>query len=140
MITTERLVLRPPATSDRDAVFAYASDSQVMQYLSRVPTTDPADSAAFLQRCLRVWESGEAYVWAITLPDGSLIGMIEGQPSKHGFELSYGLNRVAWGNGYMTEALQAIVGWALSEPEVYRVWAYVNVGNVVSQRVLEKAG
>ncbi|NOY56808.1 MAG: GNAT family N-acetyltransferase, partial [Actinobacteria bacterium] len=30
--------------------------------------------------------------------------------------------------------------WALSEPEVYRVWAYVNVGNVVSQRVLEKAG
>lgn len=111
-----------------------------MRYLPRLPTSDPADTAAFLERCERVWESGEAYVWAITLPDGLLIGMIEARPSKHGVELGYVLLRTVWGNGYMTEAVRAVVDWALDEPDVYRVWAYVNVGNVASQRVLEKAG
>ena len=125
----------------RRRAFAYASDPAVTKYLSWRPTTDPADSAAFLERCSRVWESGEACVWAITeTGDDGLVRMIEARPTGHGVEIGYGLNRSAWGNGIMTEAVRAVISWALAERDVYRVWAYVNVENTASQRVLENAG
>ncbi len=39
----------------------------------------------------------------------------------------------------MTEAARAVIDWALSEPEVFRVWAVCDVENLASARVLEKA-
>ena len=137
--STDRLILRRPVPNDAEAVFAYASDSEVMRYLPRLPSTDIAESRAFLERCERVWETHEALVWAITLNQGmSLIGMIEGRLSAHGVELGYVLNRPWWGNGYMTEAAGPVIEWALGEPDVHRVWAYTDVDNQASQRVLER--
>ncbi len=40
----------------------------------------------------------------------------------------------------MTEAANAVVDWALSQPEVFRVWAVCDVENVASARFLEKIG
>ena len=40
----------------------------------------------------------------------------------------------------MTEAVRAVVSWAISEREVYRVWAVCDVENPASARVMEKAG
>ena len=108
--STGRLILRRPVSSDAEAVFAYASDPEVMRYLSRTPSTDIAETRGFLDRCARMWESGDALVWAITLnrEEVALIGMIEVRPSDHGLELGYVLNRSSWGHGYMTEAVTAV--------------------------------
>jgi RimJ/RimL family protein N-acetyltransferase len=54
--------------------------------------------------------------------------------------LGYVLGRKFWGQGYMTEAVRAVVDYALAEPEVFRVWAVCDVENAASARVLEKAG
>lgn len=138
-IETERLLLRRVTLDDADAIHAYASNPAVMKYLSRPPSTDPSQSEAFVERCARVWESGEAYAWAITEPPaGELMGMIEARPSRHGIELGYVLSQAAWGKEYMVEAAKAVSNWAWSHPDVHRVWATTNVGNVGSQRVLEK--
>lgn len=40
----------------------------------------------------------------------------------------------------MTEAVRAVTDWTLEKDTSYRVWAYVDVANIASQRVLEKAG
>jgi ribosomal-protein-alanine N-acetyltransferase len=40
----------------------------------------------------------------------------------------------------MTEAAGAVVNWAVAQPQVYRVWATVDLENRASQRVLEKVG
>jgi len=40
----------------------------------------------------------------------------------------------------VTEAAQALVEWALSQPEIYRVWAVCDVQNTASTKVLEKLG
>ena len=90
-------------------MFAYASDHEAIRYLLRPSASDPAESAAFLERCERVWESGEVYVRAITLAGSPLLGTIEARPSKHGAGLGYVLSRAGWGNGPMTEAVQAVV-------------------------------
>ena len=55
-------------------------------------------------------------------------------------DLGYGLARQHWGHGYATEAVQAVVRWALSQEQFYRVWATCDVENLASARVLEKAG
>jgi len=45
-----------------------------------------------------------------------------------------------WGGGYATEATRAIVDLAAGLDGVYRVWAFCDVDNRASARVLEKAG
>ena len=40
----------------------------------------------------------------------------------------------------MTEAVKALVTWALQRPEIYRVWAVCDIDNKASARVMEKAG
>ena len=40
----------------------------------------------------------------------------------------------------MTEALTEVVNWALQQPSVWRVGDVVDVDNVASARVMEKAG
>jgi RimJ/RimL family protein N-acetyltransferase len=54
--------------------------------------------------------------------------------------VGYGLAAPARGKGYATEALQAVIEWALAQPEVRRVEADTAHGNVPSQRVMERAG
>ncbi len=48
--------------------------------------------------------------------------------------------RPFWGQGIMTEAARAVVQWAWSQSEIYRIWAVGDVENVASARVLEKVG
>ena len=55
-------------------------------------------------------------------------------------DIGYCLGRQFWGNGFVTEAVTPIVGWALAQPEIFRVWAMCDVDNSASARVLEKVG
>jgi ribosomal-protein-alanine N-acetyltransferase len=50
------------------------------------------------------------------------------------------LARPWWGQGLMTEALTEVVGWALSQPSIFRISAVCDVENVASARVMEKCG
>jgi ribosomal-protein-alanine N-acetyltransferase len=52
----------------------------------------------------------------------------------------YVLDRSFWGRGLMPEALRFAVDWALAQPEVFRAYAFCDVDNPSSARVMEKAG
>lgn len=66
--------------------------------------------------------------------------MIEMRLDSFRADFGYGIARQYWGNGYTTEAVKVIIGWALKQPNIYRVWAICDVENLASARVLEKAG
>ncbi len=66
--------------------------------------------------------------------------MIELRVTGHKGDVGYVLCREAWGRGYITEALRAVLEAALGMPEVRRVAAHCHVENVGSARVMEKAG
>lgn len=140
-LETDRLLLRKPVTDDTEALHAYASDPEVKLHLPRQASNDINETISFIEWCIQAWKSGEAFPWVIEVKEsGEVVGMVEARASKNGVELGYVLNRSAWGNGYMTEAVACVAGWALSQSDVFRVWAYVNVANIASQRVLEKVG
>lgn len=141
IIETSRLVLRRPRREDASAIFErYAQDPEVTRYLAWKPHDAIERTYAFLGRCETVLKTGEAFPWTIVLQRNGIIGMIELRLSGHRAEIGYVLARSYWNRGYMTEAMQAIVKWTLAQPGIYRVWAFCDVENAASARVLEKAG
>jgi [ribosomal protein S5]-alanine N-acetyltransferase len=140
MFTTERLVLRRPRLSDAEAIFEYASDPHVIHYMDYCPRTDVKEVVKFLEGHATRWKSG-SFSWVLTVkPDDRPIGTIACCVEGHVADFGYLLNQKYWGQDYATEAACAVVEWAISLPEVYRVWATCDTENLASVRVLEKSG
>lgn len=82
--------------------------------------------------------------WAlITRDEGVIIGgcCFHGPPDDSGrAELGYGLFSPDRGRGYMTEAVQRMIAWAFEAPIVREVIAETIVGNLPSERVLQRCG
>lgn len=142
VITTRRLVLRPPSISDAEEVFArYAQDAEVTRYLSWKPHANLKDTRDFLQAYVAECESGKSAGWLIRSQSSDLLlGSIGMRYDGHRAELGYLIARDAWGWGYAAEAGRAVVELALALPHIQRVWAVCDVDNTRSARVLEKCG
>ncbi len=149
VLETERLVLRPWNGADLATIFDIYSRWEVARFLGRTPSamTVPAQAEASLQR----WASipGPLHgVWAIVpretgIPVGSALMKYlplsgSGEPSDD-TEIGWHLHPAAWGNGYATEAGQALVdrAWEHGLSEVYAV---VYPENAASQAVCRRLG
>lgn len=142
VIQTERLLLRPPVQADAEAIFrGYAQDTEVTRYLSWFPHAHLDETRLFLQHCVELWSEASRYPWVITLAgDGDVIGMIELRPDESTDSVGFVLARDHWGQGYMTEALQAVLDLAVSDVGMASVGACCHVENRASARVMERAG
>ena len=127
---------------DAEAIFeGYAQDNQVTRHLIWKPHVDIEETKRFLVECVAGWMGASNFPWAITLKEnGELIGMIGLRVDGFKAEVGYALARPYWRRGFAAEALRPLVGWALEQPNIYRVWALCDVENVASARVLEKVG
>ena len=141
-ITTARLLLRPPAPADAEAIFdTYAQDLEVTRYLIWRPHPDVATTCAFLERCAAGWAEGTELTWVVSGRDARDIrGMISLRPSDFQASIGYVLGRPWWGQGFMAEAARAVVEAALAVPAICRVWAICDYENLASARVMEKIG
>lgn len=142
-LSTVRLLLRKPKLSDASPLFReYATDPEVVRYLSWQAHRCEQETTDFLRQCLETWIDGTNYSYVIELleePD-RLIGMIDIRPRGQRVEYGYVLSRECWGRGYMSEALSSLVDWSLAQPNVWRASAYCDCENLASARVMEKAG
>jgi len=96
-----------------------------------------------LQGCLDHPEQWEWYaMWMIEREDGAHVGDLcfKGFGADGSVEIGYGIDEEYQGNGYATEAVNALAAWALRQPGVKRVEAETDPDNAASQRVLEKCG
>jgi [ribosomal protein S5]-alanine N-acetyltransferase len=141
---TTRLVGRMPRVDDAVAIFeAYASDPEVTRYLSWRAYDRVAPLAAFLRECVAHWEKGDGHLaWLLCLKGtDSPIGSIGVTLEPGGRALfGYALAQKFWGRGLASEALAFLIAWALAQPTIYRAWAFCDVENLASVRVMEKAG
>jgi [ribosomal protein S5]-alanine N-acetyltransferase len=143
-IETERLLLRKPRMDDASAVFdGWAKYSEVTRFLTWHPHERIEQTEALMKRSIDGWDGDSNFRYLLEVKDsGVLAGMIELRLEKEPFKVSFGYTGAyaQWGKGYMTEASCACIQWAFQQPAVYRVYATVDVENIPSQRVLEKAG
>ena len=139
---TARLHLRPPSPDDADAVFAgWASDPAVTRWLTWRPHERVDTVREFLAHQATLVAAGGQHAWVLVeRAGGTPIGMLDAVVDGPRVVLGYALARSRWGHGYMVEALRPVVRWALDQPTIHRVWAFCDVDNHASARVLEKAG
>ncbi len=141
-IETARLVLRRPHPTDADAIFArYAGDPEVTRFLSWPTHRSLDDTLAFLEFSDAEWARWPAGPYLIeSRADGLLLGST-GLAFETAYRAATGyvLARDAWGMGYATEALGAMVALARGLG-VRRLYALCHPDHAASWRVLEKCG
>jgi len=141
-LRTARLVLGPPTSADAEAIFSrYASDPEVTRFVGWPRHRTIADTKAFLAFSSSEWARAGVGPYLIrTRADDRLIGSTGlAIDAKLEAMTGYVLATDAWGNGFATEALQAMVELAhrLHQPHIY---AFCHPLHRASQRVLEKCG
>jgi len=141
-IQAERLILRKARIEDAPAIFkGYAQDPDITRYMIWNPHRNIQETKEFLSACEELWRTGDDFAYVIILKENkSLIGMFSIHPMNLKVEVGYVLSHPYWGKGYMTNALRAVIEWALAQPDIFRVQATCDVDNIGSARVMEKAG
>ncbi|KAJ9182133.1 hypothetical protein P3X46_006159 [Hevea brasiliensis] len=131
---------RPLEVSDVDDFMVWASDERVTHFCSFNPYTSKEDGINYIKNTV----ISHPWFRAICLnnrPIGAIsVTKNSGNDICRG-ELGYVLAGQYWGKGIATRAVKMVAKTIFSErPELERLEALVDVQNVGSQKVLEKAG
>ena len=144
VLVTPRLVLRQTAKHDVAEIFALESDPVAMRYWSRLPMTQIAEAESQVERSIKYFAARDALKWVLTRPgEDRLLGhasLFNFSEQSGRADIGYGLARQHWGQGFMHEALCAIVDYAFGPLGLRRLEAYVDPANAASLRALERLG
>ena len=143
-LETERLILRKMVLNDAEAVFAYASNSEVSRYTLWETHRSIEDSRAFLEFATQKYENGGEPDWGIVYRgNGCLVGacgLVNWEAEHARAEVGFVLSREYWGRGLMSEAVRAILRFGFERMNLNRIEARCIAENAASARVMEKAG
>ncbi|HLK41443.1 MAG TPA: GNAT family protein [Polyangiaceae bacterium] len=151
-VLTERLVLRPPRTTDvpvMRAVLRKNAEHLRPWSVAQAPGEDQASLTSVSRAILRhrrEWKAGQAYVLFIArgVDPADIIGRVAlGGVLRGAFQnayLGYWIDVDHQGEGLMTEAVRAATAFAFESAGLHRVQAAVMPRNGASQRVLAKVG
>lgn len=144
ILTTERLRLRSLVPSDAASVYAVFSDAAVMRYWSTAPWTAESTAHELIATDQRAHIDGTYVRLGIEVrATGALIGtctLFDFVPQCRRAEIGYALAHAAWGNGYMHEALVALVAFGFRDLDLNRIEADIDPRNEASARSLERLG
>ena len=137
-LETARLRLRHWKKSDAPALYALCLDPEL-----RRCGVGSYDSVRESRRAIRLWRK-RGDMWAVVRKeDNRLVGLVGlGDMNRHSRykELEYAIAADCRGQGYATEALEAVLARAFGELDLLAVAAWVRSFNAPCVRVLEKCG
>lgn len=141
VIETDRLILRPLTAADAKAVLAWCSDERVSRFMSYTGYDDVNIALAWIKSTQ--FEKNE-WNWGFVLKEnGQLIGSGSIGPDnymKNYWGIGYNVRFDCWNNGYTTEAMKAIIEFAVGELGADKICASHAIDNPASGRVMEKCG
>lgn len=143
-LTTERLVLRPFSLADAADVQRLAGDREIASTTLHVPHPyEDGLAEKWISSHAELFERGVQVNFAICLRESGQfagsIGLVI-DPSHERAELGYWIGRPFWGNGYCTEAAQAVLAYGFQSLGANRIQAHHFGRNPVSGRVMQKLG
>ncbi len=139
---TARLLLRRPKGSDIKSIFnRYAGDPEVTRYLGWPRHQSLKQTRQFIEYSNDQWDRWPAGPYLVLLrEDGLLIGGTGFSfETPYRAETGYLFAKDAWGKGYATESLEAVITIARTL-NIHRLYANCHVDHRSSWRVLEKCG
>ena len=130
----QAVALRPVREADLDALFRQMSDPESVSMAAFTPE-NPDDRQRFDAHMARVLASPETTMRAITWK-GELVGSIASFVVEGRTEVTYWIDRAAWGRGLASQALALFLEVVRTRP----LHARAASDNAGSLRVLEKVG
>ena len=127
------VALRPIEDSDLDALFDQMRDPESVQ-MAAFTARDPAYRGAFDAHMAMVRSSPDITIRAVTC-DGQLVGSVASFVIDGDTEVTYWIDRTAWGRGIATRALALL----LDMVTVRQLHARAASDNAGSLRVLQKS-
>ena len=144
-LETARLILRQTSITDAAQMFKnWASDPEVTKYLMWQPHADIEVTKSILAS----WDKENAkmnyYHWGMVLKENQeiigTVGTLGIDETNRSTELGYCMSRALWGNGYMTEAVAAIIEHLFNTVGLNRITARHDPDNIGSGFVMRKCG
>ena len=145
-IETERLLLRPFAQGDYDALLAIQSRADVTRFLYWEPRTPDEVLPALERRIADValWQEGDTVACAVVVrATGELIGdcSLHWVSAEHRVgEIGFVFHPDHHGRGYATEAARPLLEFGFATAGLHRIIGRLEARNIASARVLEKIG
>jgi RimJ/RimL family protein N-acetyltransferase len=140
VLETQRLVLGQWSESDIPELVPLIGTPEVAATTLRIPHPYREEHAReFLSS---IAKENELRLSVRLRSDGRLCGGVGLHPNsahQHA-ELGYWFGVPFWGNGYATEAAQAVVRYGFEHIKLHRIFASHFDGNLASTRVLQKLG
>ncbi|GAB3265847.1 GNAT family N-acetyltransferase [Chitinimonas naiadis] len=145
VLTTPRLLLRELKPADADAVLAIHADTDAMRWFGADPIQDRKQALQLIE-LFAEWRKAPTpgIRWGITRRDtGQLLGSCGLFKWNRGWRncvLGYELGKPHWGQGWMSEALRAVLAYGFDEMDLHRVQAEIHPDNLASIRLIERLG
>ena len=144
IIETRRLCLRKLQKKDSEDMYEYSRDPEVARHVLWDAHTSIHQTRNYLRFLIRQYRNAAPGTFAIALREtGKVIGTIGFmwvQTDNRAAEVGYSLSRTYWNQGYMSEALQAIVEFGFTKLNLNRIEAQHECDNPASGRVMQHAG
>ncbi|MDD7794942.1 GNAT family N-acetyltransferase [Clostridium sp. 'White wine YQ'] len=142
VLETPRLVLTKLQENDSSVLFNYWSDNDVTKYLNIDSLKTNEEAKEILNYFEELSLKNKGFRWGIFSKEYNILigtcGFIKGTLNQgHIGEISYELGKSYWGNGYMKEALTALIYFGFNDYRLNRIEAYVKPKNTASIKVLE---
>ena len=142
VLDTKRLRLRPLSMRDEKDMYRYASDPAVSRHVLWDAHESPRDTRSALRSAIRQYRSGAPGSFAIERrSDRRMIGTIGFMwinTEHRSAEVGYSLARDCWNQGYMTEALKAVLRYGFESMHLNRIEAQHETTNPASGAVMRK--
>lgn len=143
-LTTDRLLLHAPTTSDIDRITEVCQDPEIPRWTT-VPSPYAREHAAgFIDLITAGWADETETVWAI-YHDDVLVGMMGLHHITHHdaggtAEIGFWMAPEARGRGYLVEAARAVLDWGFKTLGLARIRWQAVVGNIPSARAARALG
>ena len=145
ILDTARLRLHPVEMSDAPSIQKFASAREIADTMISIPHPYPdGEAERYVARQQAEQKEGHAVAFTIRLKtNGSFCGLVEVRAIDREHltgELSFWLAVEAWGHGYMSETIPAVVEYGVEELGLNRLYAFHMLRNPACARLLEKNG
>jgi [ribosomal protein S5]-alanine N-acetyltransferase len=144
VLLTPRLVLRALRPTDLNDLFEYASDPEIDRFTPWEHYNSIDEARINLGEFLVEYDQHGMGAWGIEhRADKRLIGIANfsrPHPVNRRAEMGYTISRACWGQGYATEAVQALIRFGFDRMHLVRIEAVCLPEHLASARVMQKVG
>lgn len=143
-LDTERVLLKNIDKGDRDFIFSQFSDKEVNRYLFDAEPLARVEEADEIVDYYLQPEPRPMHRWIIVRKSDGIkmgtCGFHRWNFNESNVEIGYDLKKEFWGNGYMSEALNAMIDFAKTNMKLKMINAHIYIENQKSIQLVSKLG